>query len=74
MYSLELSTVATLMTRVKCYVCFARKNRILAYKVYSFYTLLCEQLVPQYIEMHSESKEVVSDIHAVCFILTQKLH
>jgi len=35
--------------------------------------LLCEQLVPQYLDMHSESKEVVSDVHAVCFILTQKL-
>jgi hypothetical protein len=29
--------------------------------------------VPQYIEMHSESKEVVCDVHAVCFVLTQKL-
>ena len=67
--SLVTSVVCTLPSKIKCYILYAKKNRLLAERLLPLYSLITEQIVPPFIAKNIDSYTVVNQIQHLEFLL-----
>ena len=70
---LVTSMLTTLMSRIRCYLSFATKNKLLADKLTPVFRQIAEQLLPYYCTTVSDNHAHVNKVHHLVFLLAQKV-
>ena len=70
---LVTSMLTTLMNRIRCYLAFATKNKLLADKLTPVFKQIAEQLLPYFCTTVYDNHASLSKVHHLVFLLTDKV-